>query len=90
MASELKIERVSQMNHLKKHLIGKLWKDVNKKPHDRRWREYYLEFKFEGNRLEFTCEYRLDQTYLEYRKFHVQHKQIIIDIDEMQRKGWLN
>lgn len=89
-ASALKVERINQMDHLKKHLIGKLFTDIQNKPNDGRWRKYFLEFKFQGDRLEFSCEYRLDNIYLEYRKFHVQHKQIIIDVDEMQRHGWLD
>lgn len=84
------IEHIREMPTLKQHLLKMLFDDVSGKRHDKRWYDYKKEFMFEGKHYLFEIQYQLDNYFLTFRHFHIEHKQVVIDIHELQDRGLLN
>lgn len=87
----MKFEKIKEVPLLKRHILLAMWEDVKHVRDDDKWRDYKQEFKFEGKAYVFECQFKIrsikEKLHLTYRHFHIEHKQIILDIDDMVKKG---
>lgn len=86
---KMKFERSKDMCALKKEIIMYLFDFVARKPHDQWW-QYKGEFQYEGKTYNLECDCKYDNQMFTYRNLHIEHKQQIIDVNEMIRKGLIN
>lgn len=81
-----KIEHIKDMPMLKKKIISDLW-NVAKDATGANWRKYRKEFTFEGRDYVFNCQYKIEsikeKPHLSYRNFHIEQKQIVIDVEDV-------
>ena len=88
MFDKLKFERVKDMPRLKQEIISYLFDFVARKPYGQWWK-YKGEFKYEGQEYNLECDCMFDQQMFTYRNLFIEHKQVVIDIDDMVKKGLL-
>jgi len=86
MFDKLKFERVKDMPKLKQEIISYLFDFVARKPYGKWW-QYKGEFKYEGNAYNLECDCMFDNQMFTYRNLFIEHQQVIIDVDDMIRKG---
>ena len=87
--NKLKFERIKHMPKLKQEIISYLFDYVaRKRPGD--WFKYVGEFKYDGVVYNLECECRMDNQMFTYRNLFIEHKQQIIDVDQLVRDGVLN
>lgn len=86
---KLKFERVKDMAPIKREIISYLFDYVCRKKDDRWWK-YKGEFKYQGQEYVIECECRMNNQMFSYRNLLIEYKQVVIDVDEMVKKGLLN
>jgi hypothetical protein len=89
MMRQPKFERMKSMPPIKREIISYLFDYVAKKPQDR-WYKYKGEFKYDGKEYLLEAECRMDNQVFTYRNMIIEHKQVVIDIDEMVQKGLIH
>ena len=85
----MKFERVQDMPELKREIVSYLFDYVAKKGHSQ-WYQYKGEFKYDGRTYNLECKCKYDNQMFTYRDLFIEHKQEIIDIDELAIRGLLN
>jgi len=85
---KIKFERKHEMCQLKKEIISYLYDQMLRKERDRWW-TYKGEFKYEGETYNLECDCKLDCVMFTYKNLHIEHKQRIIDLEEMVTRGLL-
>jgi len=80
------LERMKSMPKLKQEIISYLFDFVSRKQGDRWW-QYKGEFKYDGAEYNLECEVRMDNQMFTYRNLYIEHKQRIIDVDDLVNKG---
>lgn len=85
---KMKFERSHEMCKLKKEIICYLFDHVAKKERDRWW-SYKGEFKYEGETYNLECDVKYDNVMFTYKNLHIEHKQRVLDLEEMVQKGLL-
>lgn len=83
---KIKFERTSEMCALKKEIISYLFDYMLRKSHNQ-WYQYKGEFKYQGKEYNLECACKYDNQMFTYKNLFIEHKQQVIDIDEMIRKG---
>jgi hypothetical protein len=83
---EIKIERIKEMPQLKKEIISKLFDFVSGKKQNQWW-QFTGEFEFDGAAYDLECKCMWDGVMFSYKEFHIAHKQIVIDIEDLMRTG---
>ena len=83
-----KLERLKDMPQLKKEIVSYLFDFVSRKKWGQWWK-YKGEFKYEGQSYNLECECMFDNQMFTYRNMFIEHKQIVIDIEELNRTGKL-
>jgi hypothetical protein len=83
---KMKFERSKDMCPLKKEIISYLFDYVARKPRDQWW-SYKGEFKYEGKTYNLECDCKYDNQMFTYKNLHIEHKQEVIDIEDMIAKG---
>lgn len=83
---KIKFERKDQMCRLKKEIVMYLFDQVGQRERDRWW-AYKGEFKYEGETYNLECDCKTDGILFTYKNLHIEHKQRVLDIDEMIQKG---
>jgi hypothetical protein len=83
---KMKFERTSEMCQLKKEIISYLHDQMLRKERDRWW-TYKGEFKYQGETYNLECDCKLDAMLFSYKNLHIEHKQVVLDIDEMIQRG---
>lgn len=86
---KIKFERTKDMPVLKKEIISHLFDYVSRRPFNE-WYKYKGEFKYEGKEYNLECECKMDNQMFTYRNLFIEHKQQIIDLDQLVRDGVLN
>lgn len=86
---KMKYERVKAMCPLKREIISYLFDYVSRKK-EGYWWSYKGTFNYEGKEYDLECDCKCDNQVFTYRNLHIQHKQQVIDIEEMVREGLLN
>lgn len=86
---KIKFERTKNMPKLKQEIISHLFDYVSKRQYDQ-WYKYTGEFKYEDKVYNLECECRMDNQMFTYRNLFIEHKQQIIDLDQLVRDGVLN
>lgn len=89
MTSKLKFERIKDMPKLKKEIISYLFDFISQKPQNQWWK-FKGEFSYEDKTYELECDVRMDNQMFTYRNLFIEHKQVVIDVDEMVKRGLLN
>lgn len=84
------IERIAAMAPIKRELIQRLYAFLKDKRNSDDWWKYNGTFIYDGREYEFSCEVRMDEMMLTYRKLHLAYKTIEVDIADLERKGLLN
>lgn len=87
-ANDRKIERAKDMCALKRGIILYLFRFIEKRPRDQWW-SYKGEFEYEGTSYNLECDCMWDNKMFQYKNLHIEHKQEVIDIADMIRKGLL-
>lgn len=85
----LKFERVKTMPRLKQEIIGHLFDFLSRKRFGD-WYKFNGEFKFDGVVYNIECECKMDNQMFTYKNLYIEHKQQIIDVDQMIKEGLLN
>ena len=85
---KMKFERSTDMCPLKKEIVSYLFDFVIRKQRDVWW-QYKGEFKYEDETYNLECECKTDGIVFSYRNLHIEHKQVVIDIDDMIKAGVL-
>jgi hypothetical protein len=85
---KMKVERITTMCNLKREIMSYLFEFVSRKK-EGRWWKYKGEFIYDGKTYNLECECKYDNSFFTYRNLHIEHKQVVIDIDEMVRDGLL-
>lgn len=88
-SDKMKFERMKELPRLKQEIISYLFDFVARKPHSQWW-QYKGEFKYEGEEYNLECECKYDNQMFTYRNLFIEHKQQVIDVDDLVRKGLLN
>jgi len=81
-----KFERIKQMPKLKQEIISYLFDQVARKPINRWW-QYKGEFRYDGKDYNLECECKMDNQVFTFRNLYIEHKQVVIDIDDMIKQG---
>lgn len=82
----IKIERTKDMPQLKREIILKLFDFVSRRKHGQWWK-YTGEFIYQGTTYNLECECTYDNQIFTYRNLYIEHKQEVIDVDELVRQG---
>ncbi len=82
MNGKMKFERVKEMPLLKREIISYLFDYMCRKPRDT-WYSYKGEFKYEGREYNLECECRFDNQMFTYKNLFIEHKQVIIDVNDV-------
>jgi hypothetical protein len=83
---KMKFERTRDMCNLKKEIISYLFDQITRKERDRWW-TYKGEFQYEGETYNLECDCKWDNILFTYKNLHIEHKQRVIDIEEMVQRG---
>jgi hypothetical protein len=87
---KMKFESIKSMAPLKREIMLKLWKFLRRKKFNE-WYKYTGEFMYFRKSYVVECECRIDNhmmpPVLQYRRFLIEYKQVIIDLDEWKRRG---
>lgn len=86
---KIKFERVKDMPKLKKEIISFLF-DIVARKRTNQWFAFKGEFKYEGEVFNLECECKMDNQMFTYKNLFIEHKQQIIDVDQLARDGRLN
>lgn len=84
--NKMKFERTREMCNLKKEIISYLFDQITRKERDRWW-TYKGEFQYEGETYNLECDCKWDNILFTYKNLHIEHKQRVIDIEEMVARG---
>lgn len=71
---------------LKKEIIVYLFDHISRKTYGQ-WYKYKGEFKYEGQEYNLECECKMDNEIFTYKNLFIEHKQVVIDIDDMVARG---
>jgi hypothetical protein len=85
-SNKMKFERSHDMCDLKKEIIIYLFDQISKRKRDQWW-NFKGEFKYEGEVYNLECDVMCDGILFTYKNLHIEHKQRVIDIDEMIQRG---
>lgn len=85
---KMKFERVKNMPRLKAEIISHLFDYISRKKHDTWW-QYKGQFKYEGQTYNLECQCKYDNQLFTYKNLHIEHEQVVIDVDDMVRKGMI-
>ena len=83
-----KIERFKDIPQLKREIIAYLFENMSRKERDR-WFQFKGEFVYENVEYNLECECKWDNQIFSYRNLFIEHKQQVIDVDELVRNGQL-
>ena len=83
---KMKFERKDQMCRLKQEIVMYLFDQISKRERDRWW-SYKGEFKYEGETYNLECDVKYDNIMFTYKNLHIEHKQRVLDIEEMVQRG---
>ena len=78
------------MPELKQAIVLKLFDFLKNKLNSDQWWKLNCDFSYAGNMYQLEVEARMDNQMLTYRNMHIEHKQVVIDVDEMNQKGMLH
>jgi hypothetical protein len=84
------VKRTADMAPIERQLIIRLYNFLKDKRESDSWWKHSGTFVYDSREYEFSCEVRLDQMMLTYRKLHISYKTIEVDIAELERQGLLN
>jgi hypothetical protein len=85
----MKVEHIKDMPKLKKEIVVFLFDHVTKRPRNI-WHKFECELSYEGKQYNLECDCRWDNEMFSYRDMHISHKQIVIDVHDMEAKGLLD
>ena len=86
---KLKFERIKDMPVIKRQIVKHLFDFLKRKRSDMWW-FYNGDFKYEGRDYHLECQCRMDNVMLTFRFMHIEYKQVVIDVDAMNKNGLLN
>jgi hypothetical protein len=86
---KLNFERLHTMAPLKQEIILHLFDYMVEKKWGVWWK-FNGEFRYDGRDYTLECECMMDNKMLSYRHMFIEYKQVVIDLDEMEKAGLLN
>jgi hypothetical protein len=88
--TRLKYERMKDLPILKQEIISHVFDLVVKKGTTDQWGKFSGEFRFDGKDYNVECEARYNNQMFTYRNLFIEYKQVVIDVDDMVRRGMLD
>jgi len=82
------IEKMKDMPQLKQDIVVFLFDKISNLPRDK-WHHFECELKYDDIVYDLSCDCSRDETMFSYRNLNISHKQIVIDVDDMMRRGLL-
>jgi hypothetical protein len=87
--NDTKFERVNTMPRLKQEIIGHLFEFLSRKRQGD-WYKFKGEFKYDGVEYLIECDCSMDNQMFTYKNLLIEHKQQVIEVDELVKQGLLN
>lgn len=84
-----KFEALDSMPLIKREIISHLFDFVSRKKQNQWW-HYKGEFKYDGKEYLLECDCKMDNQNFTYRNLMIEHKQVVIDVNDMIARGLLN
>lgn len=85
----LTLERIKDMPRIKQEIIHYLFEQIARKPVDQ-WIKYKGEFAYEGVGYLLEADVRYDNTMFTYRNLIIEHKQVVLDVEDVLAGNILN
>lgn len=87
LETNLKFERVNIMPRLKQEIVGHLF-DFLARKRQGDWYKFKGEFKYDGVEYIIECECKTDNQMFTYKNLFIEHKQIVIDVEDVLKGSW--